>query len=98
MDTNSHKCSELKNAYIPMIVLHDLHIEHNGLSSQIDYLVITQKVNLVIEGKNLVGNIEVTKNGEFIRTTQFNGKYKIIDDDSFATSQKAKYKRLKLKL
>lgn len=67
---------ELKNAYLPMIVLHDLHIQHNGLSSQIDYLVITQKVNLVIECKNLVGNIEVTKNGEFIRTTQFNGRYK----------------------
>jgi len=67
---------ELKNAYLPMIVLHDLHIEHNGLSSQIDYLVITQKGNLVIECKNLVGNIEVTKNGDFIRTTQFSGKYK----------------------
>lgn len=67
---------ELKNAYLPMIILHDLHIEHNGLSSQIDYLVITQKVNLLIECKNLVGNIEVAKNGEFIRTTQFNGKYK----------------------
>lgn len=67
---------ELKNSYLPMIILHDLHIEHDGLSSQIDYLVITQKFNLIIECKNLVGNIEVTKNGDFIRTTQFNGKYK----------------------
>lgn len=64
---------ELKNTYMPMIVLHDLNIEHNGLTSQIDYLVITQKFNLIIECKNLVGNIEVTRNGEFIRTTQFKG-------------------------
>lgn len=67
---------ELKNTYMPMIVLHDLYIEHNGLTAQIDYLVITQKFNLVIECKNLAGNIEVTKNGDFIRTTQFNGIHK----------------------
>jgi len=67
---------ELKNTYMPMIVLHDLYIEYNGLTAQIDYLVITQKFSLVIECKNLAGNIEVTKNGDFIRTTRFNGIHK----------------------
>jgi len=67
---------ELKNSYLPIIVLHDLRIEHEGLSSQIDYLVITQKFNLIIECKNLLGHIEVTSNGDFIRTNDYNGKSK----------------------
>mgnify|MGYP000914505129 CR=1 FL=1 len=46
---------ELKNSFMPMIILHDLHIEHEGLSAQIDYLVITRKVFIVIECKNLYG-------------------------------------------
>jgi protein required for attachment to host cells len=65
---------ELKNSFMPMIILHDLHIEHEGLSAQIDYLVITRKVFIVIECKNLYGNIEVTSNGEFIRTFDYGNK------------------------
>jgi len=67
---------ELKTSYLPIIVLHDLHIEYEGLSAQMDYLVITRKFTLVIECKNLIGNIEVTSDGEFIRTTEFGGHYK----------------------
>ena len=33
---------ELKNSHIPMYVLHDLYLEYEGLSAQIDFLVITQ--------------------------------------------------------
>ena len=65
---------ELKNSFMPIIILHDLHIEYEGLSAQIDYLVITRKVFIVIECKNLYGNIEVTTNGEFIRTFDFGGR------------------------
>jgi len=57
-----------------MIILHDLHIEYEGLSAQIDFLVITRKIIIVIECKNLYGNIEVTSSGEFIRTIDFGGK------------------------
>lgn len=67
---------ELNNSYIPMIVLHDLNIEYDGLSAQIDYLIITRKLNLIVECKNLVGNIEINSNGDFIRTTEYNGKSK----------------------
>ncbi|MEA4903140.1 HRDC domain-containing protein [Desulfitobacterium sp.] len=67
---------ELNNSYIPMLILHDLNIEYDGLSAQIDYLIITKKVNLIIECKNLFGNIEVNSSGDFIRTVEFNGKYK----------------------
>lgn len=62
---------ELANSHIPMYVLHDLHLEYEGLSSQIDYLIITRKHNFVIECKNLYGNIEINSNGDFIRTFSY---------------------------
>lgn len=64
---------ELKNSYLPIIVLHDLYYEFEGLTAQIDYLVITNKFNLVIECKNLFGNIEVNSNGDFIRSMEYGG-------------------------
>lgn len=67
---------ELNNSYLPMIILKDLHIVHDGLSAQIDYLLITTKFQLIIECKNLIGNIEITNQGDFIRTTEFNGRKK----------------------
>ncbi|MCR4679779.1 MAG: NERD domain-containing protein [Lachnospiraceae bacterium] len=65
---------ELENSHIPMYVLHDLFLEHDGLTAQIDYLVITRKSNYVIECKNLYGNIEINNNGSFIRTYKFGNK------------------------
>lgn len=67
---------ELNNCYMPILVLHDLHIEYDGLTAQIDYLIITKKFVLIIECKNLIGNIEVNSNGDFVRTTEYKGKYK----------------------
>ena len=67
---------ELANAHVPMIILHDLYLEHDGLSAQVDYLIITRKFALVVECKNLIGNIEVNTRGDFIRTFEYNGKYK----------------------
>lgn len=67
---------ELKNSFMPMVVLHDLFLEHEGLSAQIDYLVVTKKKIFIIECKNLFGNLEVNSNGDFIRTIGFNGKVK----------------------
>ena len=67
---------ELNNSYLPIIVLQDLRLEHDGLSAQIDYLIITTKFCLVVECKNLFGNLEVNSRGEFIRELDFNGKRK----------------------
>ena len=66
---------ELENSHIPMYVLHDLFLEHNGLTSQIDYLIITRFRQYVIECKNLFGDIEINSNGDFIRTLTY-GKIK----------------------
>jgi hypothetical protein len=67
---------ELRNSHMPMYILHDLHLEHNGLRVQIDYLVITRKRTFIIECKNLIGNIEINNRGDFIRTLYYNGNYK----------------------
>lgn len=48
---------ELNNSYLPIIVLHNLRLEHEGLSVQIDYLIITTKFCLVVECKNLFRGI-----------------------------------------
>lgn len=67
---------ELKNSHIPMYITHDVYLEDGDLSSQIDYLVFTRKLCFVIECKNLIGNIEITNTGDFIRTMEFYGKKK----------------------
>lgn len=66
---------EMKNSGIPMYILHDICLETNELSAQIDYIVVTRKVIFIIECKNLIGNIEINSQGNFIRTYSFNGKF-----------------------
>ena len=65
---------ELKNSGIDMYILHDIYLEVDGLSAQIDYLLVTRKHVYVLECKNLIGNIEVDNSGNFIRTYELSGK------------------------
>ncbi|MBQ9887120.1 MAG: NERD domain-containing protein [Lachnospiraceae bacterium] len=58
---------ELKNSHMPMYVLHDVYIEDGDLSAQIDFIVVTRKIVLFIECKNLIGNIKIDNKGAFIR-------------------------------
>lgn len=65
---------ELKNSNMDMYILHDIYLECDDLSAQIDYVIITRKRVYVIECKNLIGNIEVNNRGEFTRTYELLGK------------------------
>lgn len=65
---------ELKNSHMPMYVLHDLYLEFEDLSAQIDYLIITRKGIFVIECKNLFGDITVNSNGDFVRSIKLGGR------------------------
>lgn len=65
---------ELKNSGMDMYILHDIYLEQGDLSAQIDYLVITRKCIYIIECKNLIGNIEIDTQGNFIRTYEMYGK------------------------
>lgn len=67
---------ELTNSFIPMLIFRDLKLQYEELSAQIDFLVITRKCIFVIECKNMFGDIEVNRNGDFIRTTAYNGRKK----------------------
>ncbi len=69
---------ELKNSGMDLVVIRDLYIQtEDGRSAQIDYFVITPYVNVMIECKNLFGNIEINSKGEFIRSFEYKGrKYK----------------------
>lgn len=65
---------ELENSHMPMYVLHDLYLEHNGLTAQIDYMIVCPKNIYLVECKNLYGNIEIDEKGNFIRNLNY-GKY-----------------------
>lgn len=58
---------ELRHSHMPILILHDLYLEYKGLTGQIDYVVIHPRFILVIECKNMVGEIEITNTGDFIR-------------------------------
>ena len=65
---------ELENSHIPMYVLHDVYLEDEGLSAQIDYIIMTRKKIFVIECKNLIGTITIDNNNNFTREYTLNGK------------------------
>lgn len=66
---------ELKNSGMDMYVLHDIYLEYGEMSAQIDYIVVTRKHVYVIECKNLIGDIEIDNNGNFIRRFELFGKH-----------------------
>lgn len=59
---------ELTNSFLPIMILHDVYIEHKGLKAQFDFVVVTRQFFLVIEVKKYYGNLTVNEKGEFIRT------------------------------
>lgn len=65
---------ELKNSGMDLLIMHNLYLEKNGLSAQIDFFVVSRKHVFVIECKNLYGNIEIDEKGNFIRH-KGNGKF-----------------------
>lgn len=66
---------ELKNAGMDLVILHDILLESpSGNTAQIDYYVVTPYIILIIECKNLYGNIEINNKGDFIRTISYGGK------------------------
>lgn len=67
---------ELKNSFIPMHIFHNIRLELGDISAQIDIIAITLNFILIIETKQLMGDIEITKDGDFIRYFKTkSGKY-----------------------
>lgn len=61
---------ELQNSHLPMYIMHDLFFEQNGLKAQIDFLIVTRRLVIVLECKNLYGNITIDNQGNFTRKVQ----------------------------
>jgi superfamily II DNA helicase RecQ len=59
---------------MPMVIIHDLRLEFEDLSAQIDYVVVTRKIVFFIECKNLFGNIDIDNQGNFVRRYTWNGR------------------------
>ena len=66
---------ELKNSHMPMYILHDLFFERNGLKTQIDYLIVTRRLIIILECKNLFGDIKIDNQGNFTRKVQIGKRY-----------------------
>ncbi len=84
---------ELKNSGIPMYILHDIYLEVDDLTAQIDYIVVTEKIIFVLECKNLIGDITIDKDGNFIRDYQL-GKRKIREGIYSPITQNARHLEL----
>lgn len=68
---------ELKHADIGMYVLQDITLEYEDLKAQFDFIIVTKGFVYLVECKNLIGNIKVDSNGQFIREYEYKGdKYK----------------------
>ena len=64
---------ELKNSFIPMLILHDIRLESEDYVAQMDYILITKYFIMILETKKLSGDISINESGEFIRS--FKSKY-----------------------
>ena len=58
---------ELENSRIPMYIMHDVKVEYDNYTAQIDVLAVTKKQIYIFEVKNLIGNVVINKNGEIKR-------------------------------
>ena len=65
---------QLSKSNVGMYIFHDIKLQYNDLTAQIDYIVFTSKACYFIETKNYIGNIKVDENGNFIREYKYNGK------------------------
>jgi hypothetical protein len=66
---------ELKNSFIPMIILHNVVIQYDDYKAQMDFILITHRFICVLETKKLNGNIQINTDGDFVRSfTNKSGK------------------------
>lgn len=65
---------ELQNSMLPLVVLHDVYLEYEDYTAQLDFVIITHKFIMILEVKKLFGNIHITDKGEFLRVIAKNNK------------------------
>ena len=63
----SNVAFKLSNSLLPILCLHDIRLETEWLNIQMDFVIITNKSIIVLETKKFQSDIEITKDGDFIR-------------------------------
>lgn len=63
---------ELKNSFLPILCLHDIRLEYEDHTAQLDFVVISHKSIYILETKKLNGDIEINSDGDFIRIIKNN--------------------------
>ncbi|MEG1254393.1 nuclease-related domain-containing protein [Clostridium sp.] len=58
---------EIKNSKVPMICLHDIRLQDRDEVAQLDFVIITHRFIMVLETKQLNGDIYINEAGEFTR-------------------------------
>lgn len=63
---------ELSNSPVPFYGLSNIKLEHNGTTSNIDFLLITHQFCCIIKCRSLQGNIQTDSQGNFFRWVKKN--------------------------
>lgn len=63
---------ELKNSFLPILCLHDIRLEYEDHTAQLDFVVISHKSIYILETKKLNGDIEINSDDDFIRIIKNN--------------------------
>ncbi|MEG0611636.1 MAG: NERD domain-containing protein [Clostridium sp.] len=58
---------EIRNSKVPMICLHDIRLQDGNDVAQLDFVIITHRFVMVLETKQLNGDIYINEVGEFTR-------------------------------
>ena len=58
---------ELKNSYLPLLILQDIYLKNDDTNAQIDFIVIASFGIFVIVCKKFIDDIEITNKGDFNR-------------------------------
>lgn len=84
---------ELQSSGLDMYVLHDLFLEGDGYNAQIDYLLIMEKAIVILECKNLIGDVTIDENGAFTRSYLL-GKQRVKEGIYSPIAQNERHKRV----
>ena len=74
LDGEKEIAYQLDKSNLGLLVIHDLNLQYENQTAQIDYVVISKRYCYFIECKKLTGDIIINERGDFIREYTINGR------------------------
>ena len=85
---------ELRSSGLDMYVIHDLFLDAgSGYTAQLDYLIVMEKAIVILECKNLIGDVTVDNRGAFTRSYML-GTRRIREGIYSPVTQNERHKRV----